>query len=100
MKTKNIWIHFGLCISLIVCFTFAIVLYFHSPNVNFMGKLGLLYYLIRYGHSFVWALIFVATSLVWIHLIQTGNLVVSKVVVLIYKLAGFVYILFILYSYF
>lgn len=100
LQIKNFWIHFGFCISLAVCLAFAILWYYHWPNGELKDQVGLPYYLIRYGHSLVWTLIFVATALVWIQLIKTGNLVVSKNAVLIYKLAGFVYLLFVLGSYF
>ncbi|TGK87984.1 hypothetical protein EHQ23_03805 [Leptospira bourretii] len=99
LHLKKHWIHFFFFICLSFSIFFAVLWFYVWPEGLGNKRLGFLFFLVRYGHSFVWFLISIATSMVWINLVRTGKLAVPGYAKLMYHLAGCTYALFVLISF-
>ncbi|EOQ98584.1 hypothetical protein LEP1GSC195_0630 [Leptospira wolbachii serovar Codice str. CDC] len=99
MPIKNFWIHLGFFICFLIALSFSILWYFCWPEGESKDEVGFIYFLIRYGHSFVWILISAANVFIWIQFAKTGSLSIPKTARLIYEIAGFAYLTFVIISF-
>ncbi|EKJ86404.1 hypothetical protein CLV96_3618 [Leptospira meyeri] len=97
LQFKKYWIIFFIFLCLMISILFTVLWFYVWPEGLGNGKQGFLFFLVRYGHSFVWFLISIATAIVWVRLVLTGQLVVTRNAKLIYQLAGCIYALFVFF---
>ncbi|PKA14040.1 hypothetical protein CH372_01720 [Leptospira meyeri] len=97
LQFKKYWINFFIFLCLMISILFTVLWFYVWPKGLGTEKQGFLFFLVRYGHSFVWFLISIATAIVWVRLVLTGQLVVTRNTKLIYQLAGCTYALFVFF---